>query len=191
MASVLHVGVGPANATHFSPQEHMNTRELTPTLSGLFSELLDGPPPSGAFMLNQGDVGLLRSLDKLSAAAASTSTPDGGSIAAHADHLRFGLSLMNRWANGEPDPFTGANWGESWRISSVDDAQWKEIRSALRNEAHAWLAAIGHPRDVEAIEINGIVGSIAHLAYHLGAIRQIDRAARGPKATEAPSGLSS
>jgi hypothetical protein len=30
------------------------------------------------------------------------------------------------------------------------------------------------------MELNGVVGSIAHLAYHLGAIRQIDRAARGP-----------
>jgi hypothetical protein len=28
----------------------------------------------------------------------------------------------------------------------------------------------------------GIVGSIAHLAYHLGAIRQINTDARGPKA---------
>ena len=32
------------------------------------------------------------------------------------------------------------------------------------------------------IELNGIIGSIAHIAYHLGAIRQIDRAARGPSA---------
>jgi hypothetical protein len=36
------------------------------------------------------------------------------------------------------------------------------------------------PRDVSATELNGIVGSIAHLAYHLGSIRQIDRTARGP-----------
>jgi hypothetical protein len=41
---------------------------------------------------------------------------------------------------------------------------------------------MGRPRDVGEIELNGIIGSIAHLAYHLGAIRQIDRAARGPSA---------
>jgi hypothetical protein len=28
-----------------------------------------------------------------------------------------------------------------------------------------------------------MIGSIAHLAYHLGAIRQINRAARGPSDT--------
>jgi hypothetical protein len=29
--------------------------------------------------------------------------------------------------------------------------------------------------------VRGLVGSIAHLAYHLGAIRQINKDARGPK----------
>lgn len=29
--------------------------------------------------------------------------------------------------------------------------------------------------------LNGLIASIAHLAYHLGAIRQIERKARGPK----------
>lgn len=30
-------------------------------------------------------------------------------------------------------------------------------------------------------ELSGVIGSIAHLAYHLGAIRQIDKSSRGPK----------
>jgi hypothetical protein len=30
----------------------------------------------------------------------------------------------------------------------------------------------------------GIIGSVAHLAYHMGAIRQIDRATRGPPEEE-------
>jgi hypothetical protein len=29
-----------------------------------------------------------------------------------------------------------------------------------------------------------VTGSVAHLAYHLGAIRQIDRATRGPTAED-------
>jgi hypothetical protein len=33
------------------------------------------------------------------------------------------------------------------------------------------------------LELNGVVASIAHLAYHLGAIRQIDRSTHGPKAS--------
>jgi hypothetical protein len=33
---------------------------------------------------------------------------------------------------------------------------------------------------VEDVELSGMIGSIAHLAYHLGAIRQISSDARGP-----------
>ena len=47
----------------------MNTRDLGSTLPTLFAELIDGAPQSEAYMLNRGDAGLLRSLDKLSATA--------------------------------------------------------------------------------------------------------------------------
>ena len=131
-------------------------------------------------MLNRGDAGLLRSLDKLSASEASRIPPGGGSsIAAHVDHLRYGLSLMNRWAHGE-NPFDTADWAASWRKTTVSEAEWQELRARLRAEAEEWLNALGQPRDVHRMELNGIIGSIAHLGYHLGAIRQIDRAARGP-----------
>ena len=39
-------------------------------------------------------------------------------------------------------------------------------------------------REVDEVELNGVVGSIAHLAYHVGAMRQMDRALRGPRATD-------
>ena len=60
-------------------------------------------------MLNPGDEGLIRSLEKLSAADASALTATGSSIAAHVDHVRYGLSLMNRWSQGE-NPFDSADW---------------------------------------------------------------------------------
>jgi hypothetical protein len=161
----------------------MNTRELVGTLPTLFSELVDGAPTTGAFILNRGDVGLLRSLEKLSATAASKKTTGASSIAAHVDHLRYGLSLLNRWAAGE-NPWNDADWSSSWRKTSVSDAEWKKLRGDLRDEAHRWLETMRRPRDVDEAELNGIVGSIAHLAYHLGAIRQIDRATRGPSEEE-------
>ena len=45
----------------------------------------------------------------------------------------------------------------------------------LRAEATRWLGVVRTPRDVDEIELNGVIGSIAHLAYHLGAIRQINQ----------------
>ena len=160
----------------------MRTTDITSALSRLFSELVDGASDqTGAFMLNSGDVGLLRSLDKLPAAEASRSADDGATIAAHAQHVRYGLSLMNRWAAEGGDPFADAAWEIPWRTSRVDESEWKEIRDGLRDEAHRWLTTLRSPREVNDFELTGMISSIPHLAYHLGAIRQIAKETRGPK----------
>jgi hypothetical protein len=160
----------------------MQTNDLSPSLGTLFSELVIGANGGGgAFILNSGDIGLLRSLDKLSAADASSSVHGGATIAAHAQHVRYGLSLMNRWATEGGNPFADAKWDEAWKTSRVDDGEWTEIRGGLRDEAHRWLDALGTPRDVSNVELSGMIASIAHIAYHLGAIRQIASSARGPK----------
>ena len=159
----------------------MDTTDITPALTRLFSELVDGASGhTGGFILNSGDVGLLRSLDKLSAADASRSVNDGATIAAHAQHVRYGLSLMNRWATEGGDPFADAMWDEAWKTVDVDLPKWNEIRNGLRDEAARWLMALGAPRHMNDVELTGTIASIAHLAYHLGAIRQIARDARGP-----------
>jgi hypothetical protein len=157
----------------------MHTADLSNTLGTLFSELVDGAPASGAFMLNAGDEGLHRSLDKLDAAAASALTRTGSSIAAHVDHLRYGLSLMNRWSAGE-NPFADADWSVSWKKTVVSEEEWRTRRAQLREETGRWLKTLRTPREVQEIELNGVIGSIAHLAYHLGAIRQINHTLRGP-----------
>ena len=160
----------------------MKTDDTSRTLALLFSELIDGVTSSqGGFMLNTGDIGLLRSLDKLSAAAASHAANGGATIAAHAQHLRYGLSLMNQWGADGGNPFADAKWDEAWKISTVDERQWNAIRDGLREETRRWLEVLKSPRDVSGLEFTGMVSSIAHLAYHLGAIRQIDKSARGPR----------
>ena len=160
----------------------MRTTDISPVLSRLFSELVDGAAAEGgAFILNTGDGGLLRSLDKISAADASRSVHEGATIAAHAQHVRYGLSLMNQWAREGGNPFANAKWDEAWKVSTVDARAWDEIRAGLRDEAHRWLEVLESPRDAAEVELTGMAASVAHLAYHLGAIRQINKAARGPK----------
>ena len=123
----------------------MSARMISPRAWPLlFSELVVGAPASGGYMLNAGDEGLLRSLDKLTAAAASAVTPTGSSIAAHVDHLRYGLSLMNRWSAGE-SPFKDADWSASWKKTAVSEAEWQTLRSELCLEADCWLNALGLP----------------------------------------------
>jgi hypothetical protein len=160
----------------------MQTTDIARSLGVLFSELVDGVPGKGnAFILNTGDAGLMRSLDKLTAADASRSVNDGATIAAHAQHVRFGLSLMNRWARQGGNPFADAKWEEAWKLTTVDAAAWSEIRRGLGDETRLWLEILQSPREVADVELTGMIASIAHLAYHLGATRQIDKSVRGPK----------
>ena len=157
----------------------MRTDELTGTLENLFGELMHGVSGKGGFMLNVGDRGLLRSLERLSAADASAPTRTGSSIAAHVAHLGYGLSLMNRWSRGE-NPFGDANWSAAWKKTKVTEPEWEALRIQLRDEGAKWLVVLRTPREVQGIELSGMIGSIAHLAYHMGAIRQINPNVRGP-----------
>jgi hypothetical protein len=157
----------------------MRTDGLTGILDNLFGELMHGVSGAGGFMLNTGDRGLLRSLERISAAEASALTSTGSSIAAHVGHVSYGLSLMNRWSKGE-NPFADANWSAAWRKTSVTDSEWEALRIQLRDEGARWLAVLRTPREVQDLELSGMIGSIAHLAYHLGAIRQINSKIRGP-----------
>ncbi len=160
----------------------MRTSDTAPALVRLFSELVTGTMgKGGGFVLNTGDAGLLRSLDALPPAEASRSVNGGATIAAHAQHLRYGLSLMNRWAQEGGNPFADAKWDEAWTLSSVDANAWQEIRDALREETRRWTEALNADRDVTVVEFTGLLGSIAHLSYHLGAIRQIHKDTRGPR----------
>ena len=63
----------------------------------------------------------------------------------------------------------------------VKRASVPRVLSFLRDETRRWLTALSAPREVIEVELAGMTGSVAHLAYHLGAIRQIAKTARGPR----------
>jgi hypothetical protein len=101
-------------------------------LSNMLTEIFDGPPGQEAYLLNPGDPGLLRQLDTIDAGAASERPmPGKTTIAAHVDHVYFGLSILNRWAAGEANPWVGADWNGSWQRTTVTDDQWRALRDGL------------------------------------------------------------
>jgi hypothetical protein len=154
---------------------------LPRVLRTLLSEVLYGPG-ADAYFLNPGDRGLIASLDALSAETASAQPAGRSSVASHVDHLRYGLSLMNRFAGGE-NPWAAANWAESWTRQRVTDDQWRALCADLAREARTWMDTMKSLPDWDETGLAGAVGIIPHLAYHLGAIRQLAQAARGPQAT--------
>ena len=164
----------------------MPTPSLFTVLPTLFREIVEGSPdPAGqTYLLNQGDGGLLASLERLSAERASAREHGGASIAAHADHLRYGFAVLNQWASGTPLSSIDADWTASWKKTVVTEEEWRALLRELRREAAAWLRALETPRELSEIDAGWLGGSVAHVAYHLGAIRQIDRATRGPTAED-------
>ena len=154
-------------------------------LKTILSELVDGPPADMCFVLNPKDPGLLRSLDRLSAAEASKLSPEGGaSIAAHVDHVCYGFDVLNRWLDGEEDAFDKADYSQSWKRTTVSDVEWAALRERLGAQLHKWMSVLHAVDADEQIQVTGSIAIITHLGYHFGAIRQINRSIRGPAASE-------
>lgn len=143
-------------------------------LSNMLTEIFNGPPGQEAYVLNPGDPGLLRQLDTIDASTASQRPmPGKTTIAAHVDHLHFGLAILNRWAAGEANPWADADWNGSWRRTTVTDEQWRTLRAALRQEADQWRTVVASRTEWDAMSAAAALSTAAHTAYHFGAIRQI------------------
>lgn len=160
-------------------------QDVASTLETLFVELIQGAPPGGAYVLNGGDEGLLNALDAISAEAASTNALGGATVAAHVAHVHYGFNLLNRWASHGGNPFATADWTRAWRVSNVTEEEWTTLRNGIRTETEMWRKVLSQPREVSPVELNGVIGSIVHLAYHLGALRQIEPRLRGPQESAA------
>ena len=143
-------------------------------LSNMLTEIFDGPPGREAYVLNPGDPGLLRQLDAIEASAASNRPmPGKTTIASHVDHVHFGLSILNRWVEGETNAWAGADWNGSWQRTTVTEDQWRTLRDRLRHEAEKWRKVVATRTTWDDIGAAAALSTVAHTAYHLGAIRQI------------------
>lgn len=150
--------------------------ELSAILSELLTEAYDGPsnPSMTWFADNEPGSGILGTLERLTAAQASTplSASDPATPASHAGHLCFALGLANRALRGENAHET-AVWKNSWNRERVGEAEWKELLAQLRAEYDALLQAISSGLQYDGrMNLSGVLGQLAHGAWHLGALRQ-------------------
>ena len=155
-------------------------RAVLPILSEAFAGPAD--PRSTHFVDNEPDCGLFGTLDALTAEEASTPLEDGrATAAAQAEHLRFSLDVSTRWLRGEREK---ADWPSSWAVQRVDEDAWTELRMGLRR-AYEDFVVVVHQVPMDAQLLEGVVASVAHAAYHLGALRQITLSARSLTAVSA------
>ena len=73
-------------------------------------------------------------------------------------------------------------FGDLEQVKWTCQALALEKESAMRKSE--WLDAMKQPPAWDESGMASAVGSIPHLAYHLGAIRQVAQAASGPQATD-------
>lgn len=133
----------------------------------VLAEGVEGPNGGRTYFLDS-NAGLANTLASLSAEDASRAI-GGNSIAAHVGHILFSF-----------DAFAGAisadgkshDWDESWRVSAVDEKTWKKLRGEVDSGYARLRDAIEQHADGSEDALASAAGAAAHLAYHIGAIRQ-------------------
>lgn len=148
------------------------SKALRNSVKAMIKETFEGPPvpvKGTWFTTVEPNSGIFGVLEALSCDQASMSVY-GTTLAAHTDHVRYHMWGTNEILKKGEQP--EMDWGKSWDIHSVDEQQWNRIHEGLRNEYLSLLEAIDSIERNELLA-NEVLSSLAHSAYHLGAIRQM------------------
>jgi hypothetical protein len=132
-------------------------------------QLRDPSPERWSYFTDSGPKGgLIGTLTPLTAGDASR--PVGRtSIAAHVHHVVWAMDATATWIRGDRK---GRDWKESWKITTVDEEAWRRLVGELHHQYDQLRQTIqSHALDGEEA-FGGALGAIAHLAYHLAAVRQ-------------------
>lgn len=136
----------------------------------LLEESFVGSDKGGNYYLDTG-TGWFPSLSRVTAEAASRPlTPGGTTIAGHVFHTIFYLKVMLDVLQRKPQ--SRIDWRESWVVSVVEEAPWEELRSGLRDVYDELDRSLRSVESWGEVETEVASCSIAHSAYHLGAVRQ-------------------
>jgi len=139
----------------------------------LLREAFEGIPAGQNYTwFVQGKEGLFDALSTVTAEEASRKpNSESPSIAAHANHILFILRSANT-TQGRPEP--EGDWEGTWKIHGVTDSEWAGLTERIRGEYETYLAWFEKNEDWggEFSYVEGLV-PLPHVAYHLGAIRQL------------------
>ncbi|WP_425618679.1 hypothetical protein NA78x_002389 [Anatilimnocola sp. NA78] len=84
---------------------------VSKSLRTLLTETLLRADKNYAYVINQGERGLVDTLKSLSASQVSKPPRAGGKpIVSHANHVLYGLDLINRAMHGDQTAFAQADW---------------------------------------------------------------------------------
>ena len=150
---------------------------LETAMKTMLKEAFDGPadPHETWFTNNEPNSGIFGALEAVSSHQASMSV-NGTTLAAHANHVRYHMWGTNEFLKNGIYP--AMDWAKSWQPHTVAESDWLEVQAQLRSEYLSFLNAMDVTEWDQPIA-NEVLASLAHLAYHLGAIRQILKVVKG------------
>ena len=139
----------------------------------LLRECFEGKEPGRNYTwFVQGKEGMFDAVESVDARRASVRPNNSApSVAAHAYHVLYALRGANAM-HGQPEP--EGDWEGTWSKHEVSTAEWDELRTAIRTEYASFMRWFRNQTEwVEASMPTGALALLPHMAYHLGAIRQI------------------
>lgn len=152
--------------------------EIISSLLELLDELYVGSEGKQTWVIDQDPGhGVSRAIEQIEALQASMPIVEGGStIAAHTEHLRWSIQLALEYFDGKmPSP----DWSESWRIHKVNDQEWQKLQQDLLKSYKDLRIAVAERKDWSNQQFRqGTLALLPHVAYHLGAIKQLIIATR-------------
>lgn len=143
----------------------------------LLRECFEGMPEGqkGTWFVERREA-IFDALDAVDAAQASRALGHGvSSVAAHALHVVYALQAAASQI-GEPEP--EGTWEDSWKKQSVTESEWAQTKDRIRGlyaKVLAWLETNDDWSD-ESTAL-GALAVLPHMAFHLGALRQLVRLA--------------
>ena len=136
----------------------------------LLRETFEGGRPGQSTQYLDSASGIRRTLGSLTAAQASASRNGHPSIAAHARHMHFHMVTTIEWLQGVRNRH---DWPGSFRPFAVEPGEWEAIQRALEQARLELMKALRGMSEADFVKEGEGLGALLHLAYHLGAIRQL------------------
>ncbi len=147
----------------------INQTDFTQALSILFRETFEGMPTPEEHVFLDHNAGIFTTLGVINAERASTEI-NSSTIAAHSEHTRFYLELLDNYLNKD---FRILDFKQSWRTKTVGEDEWDALRENMSKIYRKAGETFDKKDDWATDTITVAMGIVAHTAYHLGSIRQM------------------
>ena len=136
----------------------------------LLRETFEGGLPGQGTQYLDHNSGIRSTLNGLTAEQASRRPGGHPSIAAHARHMNFHLRVTSEWILGD---HSKRDWEASFEPQTVNEEEWARIKQELEASRGELVRVLESLTPEKLAEEGAAVGATTHLAYHLGAIRQL------------------